>query len=321
LPESQIMIKDEIPFDDIKLSVVVLFYHGERWIDSCVGSLEKQSLSRDAYEIILVDNGGSTPSIYNFKEFHNIKIISSRLNLGFTEGNNRALEHTRGEIILLINQDVVVDFFCLEKVLNAFISHPEAGVIGASMLMASEKDMGSTMTKPQYAGFYKLTRYGFARYCLRKPRNPIFPLDFVSGNGLGFRKGMLKDLNGYLFDARLFSYAEDLDFSLRIAQTPWKMYLHSGAIIHHFRDQAFAGHPGQRLRKLIRISSNRLLVYANRLNLKSFLKKLPLLVLGIPLKVGRLDGDAHFNFYKFVIAFLLIPLILLHFVLRIPLKK
>ena len=99
------------------------------------------------------------------------------------------------------------------------------------------------------------------------------------------------------------------------------MYIASAAVLYHFRDQAFTGHPGQRIRKLIRISSNRLLVYANRLNLKRFLKKLPLLVLGIPVKVGRLDGEAHFNYSRFVVAFLLIPFVLLHFGLRIPLKK
>ena len=118
--------------DEIKLSVIVLFYQGERWIDACLASLEKQSLSRDCYEIILVDNGGSTPSIYNYKEHRNIKILSLPVNLGFAEGNNRALEPARGEIVLLVNQDVVVDFYCLEKIYDAFRTHPEAGVIGAS---------------------------------------------------------------------------------------------------------------------------------------------------------------------------------------------
>jgi len=307
--------------DEIKLSVIVLFYQGERWIDNCLASLEKQSLRRNSYEIILVDNGGSTPSINNYNTCRNIKSLSLRVNLGFAEGNNRALEHARGEIVLLINQDVVVDFYCLEKIMNAFRSHPEAGVIGASMLMVTEDEMKASMPPPSKAGFFKLSRYGFARYYLRKPCHDIFPVDFVSGNGLGFRKNILKDLDNYLFDARLVSYAEDLDFSLRVAGTPWKMYIASGAIVYHFRDQAFAGHPGQRLRKLIRISSNRLLVYAKHLNLRRFLRKLPLLLLGIPVKVGRLDGDRHFNFGRFIVAFLLIPLILLHFGLRIPLKK
>ena len=307
--------------NEIKLSVIVLFYQGERWIDACMGSLEKQSLARDAYEIILVDNGGSTPSIYHYKARRNIKILSLPANLGFAEGNNRAVEQARGEIVLLINQDVVVDFYCLEKILNAFRSHPEAGVIGTNMLMVSEDEMKSAMPPPSNAGYFKLSRYGFARYRLRKAGHDIFPVDFVSGNGLGFRKGILKDLGNYLFDARLISYAEDLDFSLRVAGTPWNMYIASAAVLYHFRDQAFAGRPVQRLRKLIWVSSNRLLVYVNRFGLKHFLKKLPLLVLGIPVKVGRLDGDTHFNFCRLAVAFFLIPLVLLHFGLRILLKK
>jgi glycosyltransferase involved in cell wall biosynthesis len=53
--------------DKIQLSVIVLFYHGERWIKKCIQSLEKQSIPRSTYEIILVDNGGSTPSVGNYE--------------------------------------------------------------------------------------------------------------------------------------------------------------------------------------------------------------------------------------------------------------
>ena len=307
--------------NEIKVSVIVLFYQGERWIDACLGSLEKQSLPRESYEIILVDNGGSTPSIDNYKARRNMKILSLPENLGFAEGNNRGLEPAGGEIVLLINQDVVVDYYCLEKICEAFDSQPEAGVIGTNMLMVTEDEMRSAMPAPTQAGFFKLSRYGFARYCLERARHDIFPVDFVSGNGLGFRKSILKDLGNYLFDARLISYAEDLDFSLRVAGTPWKMYISSGAVQYHFRDQSFAGHPVQRLRKLIRISSNRLLVYANRLSLNCFLKKLPFLMLGIPVKVGRLDGEAHFNIGRFVVASFLIPFVLVHLIVRIALKN
>jgi GT2 family glycosyltransferase len=311
-----------VPFEKIKLSIIVLLYHGERWIDSCIGSIENQSLSQDKYEIIMVDNGGTTPSIKNYKNRNNTKIISYRSNLGFAQGNNKALEHARGDIVLLLNQDVVIHFYCLEKILDAFDSHPEAGVVAASMLMVSEKDEIDLSTSiPKRAGFFQLTQYGFARYYLKEPHSKIFPVDFVSGNGLGFRKVILKDLNHYLFDTRLFSYAEDLDFSLRVARTKWKMVVHSGAVLYHFRDEAFAGNPVQRLRKLIRISSNRLLVHANHLNLKEFLRKLPSLVFGIPAKVSRLDGETHSSLFRFIIAFMIVPFVLLHFVLRIPGEK
>ena len=216
----------------------------------------------------------------------------------------------------------MVHYYCLEKILNAFDSCPEAGVIATSMLMVSEQQkVDPFATIPKKAGYYQLTHYGFAQYNLKKPSRVIFPVNFVSGNGLGFRKIILNDLNNYLFDHRLVSYAEDLDFSLRVIKTQWKMYVHSEAILYLFRDDAFAGNPSRRLSKLIRISSNRLLVHANHSNLKVFLRQLPRLVLGIPLKVGRVDGERHFNFLRFIIALVLIPLVLLHFAMRIPQKN
>ena len=90
--------------DKIQLSVIVLFYHGERWIQGCIQSLQNQSLSRSAYEIILVDNGGSTPSVRHYEDQPNIKVLHFSKNYGFAGGNNKALAHADGESILLMNQ-------------------------------------------------------------------------------------------------------------------------------------------------------------------------------------------------------------------------
>ena len=72
---------------------------------------------------------------------------------------------------------------------------------------------------------------------------------------------MLDDAGGYLFDKRLKSYAEDLDLSLRLQKTKWKMYVRPKALVYHYRDEAFSGSPPEKLRKLIHVSSNRLFVY------------------------------------------------------------
>jgi len=302
----------------IKLSVIVLFYHGERWIEACIRSLENQSLSRSLYEIILIDNGGSTPSVKHYQGKNNVSVVHSPENYGFAGGNNLALTHARGEIILLMNQDVVVHFNCLEEFLAAFDQHPEAGVISANMLMVSEKgsidSYGLTATT---VGCYKLSPLGYASYMLMETDKDIISVEFVSGNGLGFRRTILKDVGNYLFDDRLVNYAEDLDLCLRLHQTKWQLYVWPRAVVHHYRDDAFAGKPSHMLQKLMHISSNRLMVYHNNLNATGFMKKLPVLLLGIPAKAARQDGDRRFYLVKFVIALGLTPLIFVYFGLRL----
>jgi len=280
--------------------------------------LENQSLSRDLYEIILVDNGGSTPSIDKYEEQKNIDVYHFPVNCGFAGGNNRALDFARGEIILLINQDVVAHYNCLQELLIAFDHYPEAGAIGANMYMVSSIDTIDQNEPAQKAvGLYRLSSLGYASYFLEKTEKDIVPVDFVSGSAFGFRKSIIKDVGNYLFDSRLGSYMEDLDLSMRLIKTEWQMYVLPKAVVYHYRDEAFSGKPGYMLSKLIHVSSNRLMVYFNNLAMSEFLKKLPSLLLGIPLKVVRVDGQSHFNILMPMVSLGALPFIVVYFGLRI----
>ncbi len=84
----------------IQLSIIVLFYHGESWIQKCIQSLENQSLARNKYEVIMVDNGGSTPSVVKYSDQPNIKVLQFPENFGFAGGNNKALDHAEGDFVL-----------------------------------------------------------------------------------------------------------------------------------------------------------------------------------------------------------------------------
>jgi GT2 family glycosyltransferase len=311
------MIQHRISEDTIQLSVIVLFYHGERWIQECIQSLQKQSLDRSRYEILLVDNGGSTPSVRNYEGQPNTKVLHFSKNYGFAGGNNKALAHAEGEFVLLMNQDVWVHFNCLEELMVAFEANPQAGIISASMLMISSKDRPNRHGSiSKTIGRFKLTRCGYASYMIQETDRNLVPVEFVSGNAMCFRKGMLDNVGSYLFDNRLKSYAEDLDLSIRVQNTNWQMYVRPKAIVYHYRDEAFSGSPVEKLRKLFHISSNRLFVYYNNYPLGKFFIKLPALLLGIPLKVARPDGSNDFHFMNFLAALTLIPPIFVYFCLR-----
>lgn len=300
--------------ENVQLSVIVLFYHGERWIQECIRSLQIQSLPRSSYEIIIVDNGGSTPSVRNYEGLAHTKVLYFSKNHGFAGGNNKALSYAAGGFILLMNQDVVVHFNCLEELMTAAVDYPQAGAISANMLMiSSNTHINRRLLSDKTVGLYKLTKFGYALYTKQQSDSPMVPVEFISGNALFFRKSMLKDVGNYLFDHRLKSYAEDLDLSIRLKKTKWKMYVRPGALVFHYRDDAFSGRPADRLRKLIHVSGNRLWVYYNNFPLSTFLARLPALLLGIPFKVARPDGYIHFHFINFLVALLMVPFIFINF--------
>jgi GT2 family glycosyltransferase len=301
--------------DSIQVSVVVLFYHGEPWVRSCVKSLLDQSMERSRYEVILADNGANTPSLDSYRTEFNVQIVRWKQNFGFTGGNNRAAALAKGQVIFLLNQDVVVHHRCLESLWDAFGRHPELDALSANMQMVARFDQSIDPKKmPSTVGLFRLSRFGYADYrSLPFGLDPI-SVDFVSGNGLGFRRSVLRKIGAYLFDERLFNYAEDLDLSLRLASNGCRMAVIPAAAFYHFRGDPDAGPLWPRLKKFVHISGNRLLVYHRQLPAGSFLKKLPLLLAGIPLKVGRMDAEQRFRASRFLAAAVLVPLAALDFV-------
>ena len=302
----------------IQLSIIVLFYHGERWIEGCIQSLQDQSLARSTYEIILVDNGGSTPSVKKYEGEPDTKVLHFSKNYGFAGGNNKALSHAAGEFILLMNQDVVVHFNCLEELMIAAEHNPHAGVISTNMVMISSSTyINRHASTDKTVGIYKLTPFGYAAYSVQETDSEMVPVEFISGNGMCFRRSVLGNVGNYLFDAELKSYAEDLDLSIRLKKTKWGMYVRPTAVIYHYRDAAFSGHPFVLFRKFVHISTNRMLVYYKNFSLGKFLAKMPLILVGVPLKVARPDGASKFHLLNFWVAFIFIPIILVNFCLKI----
>ncbi len=298
----------------VQVTVVVLFFHGDRWAHPCVSSLLDQSMDPSRYELILADNGGATPSLDGFKDEPNVRIVRWQKNLGFAGGNNRAAALARGRVVLLLNQDVVVHHRCLEALLSAFDNHPELDVISTNMQMVARlEEIERRRQPPSSVGLFRLSPFGHADY-RPAPFGPApVSVDFVSGNGLAFRKPFLSLVGGYLFDERLFNYAEDLDLSLRISEAGGAMSVLPEAVIYHLRDDPDAGTVSGRLKKFVHISGNRLLVYRRRLSGRAFLRKLPLLLAGVAIKVGRMDGDSRFKTGRFLAGAVLAPLTAIDF--------
>lgn len=61
--------------------------------------------------------------------------------------------------------------------------------------------------------------------------------------------------------------------------------------------------------KFVHVSCNRLLVYRANASIGNFLVKLPLLLIGIPFKVSRVDGRDRFDLLKFAMGILALPVV------------
>ena len=83
----------------------------------------------------MVDNNSVDGSVALVKEkFPEAWMIANKENLGFSKANNQAMRLAKGEYVLLLNPDTVVEETTFDKVVAFMDAHPDAGGLGVQMI-------------------------------------------------------------------------------------------------------------------------------------------------------------------------------------------
>lgn len=92
------------------ISIITVNYNGKKYLRDFYTSLFNINYPKDKYEVIMVDNASSDGSVrYTRKNYPNVKIVESDVNLGFGKGNNLGIVNSKGDYILLLNNDTSID--------------------------------------------------------------------------------------------------------------------------------------------------------------------------------------------------------------------
>ena len=194
------------------VSVIVLNYNAGELLVNCVNSLKKSEYTN--LEILVVDNISSDGSQKKCKEqFPDIRLIQNEKNLGYCGGNNVGIREAKGEFIVILNPDTIVDPNWLNELIIAYDKFGE-GLYQPKILSLNEENIiQSTGNMLHVFGF------GFARDKGNKIIDKIEEMEkigYASGTCLFTSKKVI-DKVGYL-DEFLFLYHDDLDLGWRAAQ-------------------------------------------------------------------------------------------------------
>ena len=231
----------------VKLSVIIVNYNVKHFIEQCLFSVLKAA-QHVSCEVFVVDNNSVDGSVGLIKsKFPQITLIENKVNTGFSVANNQAIKLAKGEYVLLLNPDTVVQEDTFLKVIAFMDEHPDAGGLGVKMLdgqgnFAPESKRG--LPTPAVA-FYKM--FGLAKLFPRSkkfgvyhltylPENEINEIDVISGAFMMMRKNAL-DKTG-LLDETFFMYGEDIDLSYRITKAGYKNYYFPLTQIIHYKGES-----------------------------------------------------------------------------------
>lgn len=207
-----------------KVSVVVLNWNGEKFLQNCFSSMSKQTY-RD-YETILVDNGSTDGSVeYVMKNFPKVRVIKNKKNLGFAEGNNVGIRNAKGEYIILLNNDIKLHKDFIKEIVKVADSNRNIGMIAPKMVYFDTDNIDTLGLRIFKSGL---------SWDTKEPSEVSKCIGPCAGAAL-YRKKMLEDIkiNGDYFEKDFFIYCEDLDLGLRAKAMNWNFGYAPKAIVHH----------------------------------------------------------------------------------------
>lgn len=210
---------------------------------ACLCSLRTGSSAPESVEVVVVDNASSDGSADMVeREFPEVRLIRSGVNLGFSGGNNLALEGLTADYAFLLNSDATVAPGALDELVAFADAHPDAGLIGPKVLNPDGSIQFSCRRWPTFAaGLYRNVYLGrlfpnnrpASDYLMQDfDHASVREVDWLSGCALMIRRACLEQI-GPLDAETFFMYCEDMDWSLRAHNAGWEVLYFPGALVTH----------------------------------------------------------------------------------------
>jgi GT2 family glycosyltransferase len=213
------------------VSAIVVNYRRPELLARCLASLDAALEATDAEsESIVVDNASGDHSAELVrKRFPHARLIELPENLGFAGAVDRGLEDARGEWVLLLNNDAVIEPDGVAELLRVARSAPDVGSVAARMCFAEAPAVINS------AGI-GVDRLGVAYdRLLGEPAeaSETEPVEVfgASGGAALHRRAMLERLGG--LDASFFFALEDVDLAWRARMAGWRCMYAPAARVEH----------------------------------------------------------------------------------------
>lgn len=216
-----------LPKTDPTVGVVVLNWNGEDDTAACLDSLLAQR--GVSFDILLIDNAspdGSGARLH--ARYPALAYVQTGENLGYAGGNNRGLEWARSrgiEWLLVVNNDTVADPDCLRRLLDAAGTDARLAALAPLIVRFDDPDRvwfaGGRHDRLRALGVHEHWNAPVARVLERVDAARWQESSFLTGCCLLLRCAAVEEVGP--FRADYFSYVEDLELSVRLANAGWRL--------------------------------------------------------------------------------------------------
>ena len=228
----------------MRLSIVIVSYNTKELLEDCLNSIKKAAEKIETETFVVDNNSEDGTQVSVRKNFPWVKLIANRKNLGFSKANNIALKIAKGEYLLVLNPDTVIERDTLLKMLEFMDDNPKYQMATCKVELESGKlDLDARRRFPtpwrSFCHFSYLSKIFknvsfFSEYYMDDiPEDRQHEVDACAGAFMFIRSSALKKVG--FFDEDFFFYGEDLDLCYRFWQNGYKIVYTPITKITHYK--------------------------------------------------------------------------------------
>lgn len=192
-----------------EVSIIIVNYRTPELTIRCIDSIVQ--FAKATHEIIVVDNHSQDNSAALIRSaYPTIKIIENPDNEGFGRGNNHGARMSKGNYLLLLNSDIILQENCIDHCLELIKKRADIGVLGCKLVNDDGSDQNSRYYDVATLKSIWRTNLLVDKFFTFKNGE----LEAVMGAFFLMPRDLYQKLGG--FDPDFFMYSEELELCKRV---------------------------------------------------------------------------------------------------------
>ncbi len=202
------------------ISIIIPAYNAKNTISSCLTAVLHQTISKERYEVIVVDDSSTDNTKEIVQSFPDIKCITISHG-GPALARNAGAKAAIGELLAFTDADCAPNPDWLEKMTEQFVDSSIMGVKGT--YKTNQDNLVARFVQIEYE--YKYERMAH-----------LHSIDFIDTYAAAYRNVIFQKNGGF---KPLFTVpsVEDQEFSFRLARKGYRLVFKRDATVNHIHDE------------------------------------------------------------------------------------
>lgn len=234
---------------DYLVSVIILTWNSEEYINNCIRSVFKDAASSNIKtEVIVIDNGSfdrTYEMLENLKrEYPNIEIIKLDKNYGTTVSRNMGIIKSKGKYIFVLDSDTILLPGVLSELIKTIEDGEKIGIAAPRLIFPDETIQKSCKRFPtakikiyKFLPIEKLRNIAekeeiYDREVYQQDFTKVIEVDVCCSAAWMINREAIDEVG--LLDEKIFYSPEDVDYCVRIWLSNWKVIYNPKVKVVHY---------------------------------------------------------------------------------------